>query len=103
MIADLRPVIGSRGRWYPEWENGMPAFGLRLEWVRVECGCIVLHIEIVQPIEIVQHETGPKTSRFPIAQVAIDPRGVAVEPIPGRKQPTIMSEVVNADLEPIGC
>ena len=36
----------------PKWEYGVTSVWLWLEWVRVERRGIVLHIEIVQPIEV---------------------------------------------------
>src|SRR5215471_2989303 len=96
-------MIGSEGRWYPKRENGMAAFGLRLEWIGIECRRVVFDLQFVQPIEIVQHETGAKPACSPLSEVAINFLRVAVEAFSRCKQPAIMSEVVNSYLEPISC
>ena len=36
----------------PEGKDRVAALGLRFEWIRIESGRIVLHVEVVQPIEI---------------------------------------------------
>ncbi|MGH9515356.1 MAG: hypothetical protein ACRD3P_06725 [Terriglobales bacterium] len=55
----------------------------------------------MQPIELVQHEARPKPDGAPIAQVIIDPSRSAIELASGNKQPTIMLEIVNANLESV--
>ena len=65
---------------HPEWENGMASVWLWLEWVRVECRGIVLHIEIMQPIEIAQHEARSESRGSPFTCVAVDSLGTPFEP-----------------------
>ena len=80
----------------------MAPLGLRFEWIRVESGRIVLHVEIVQPIEITQHESRSESRRSPLARIAIDFRRAAFEPATRGKEVTIVFKIVYANFEPVG-
>ena len=75
---------------------------LWLEWVRVERGGIVLHIEIMQPVKIAQHEPRPEPDRSPLSDVAIDSRSMPFEVAMRGKEPAIVFKVVYSDFESVG-
>jgi hypothetical protein len=62
-----------------------------------------LHVEIVQPIEITQHESRSESRRSPLARVAVDSHGAALELATREKETAIMFKVVYANLESTGC
>ena len=66
--------------WHPERKHSVTSVWLRLKWVRVERGCIVLHVEIIQPIEIAQHEPRSKSRYPPFTCIADNSLGAAIEP-----------------------
>jgi len=81
----------------------MMPFRLRLERIGVERRCVILNIEVMQPIELAQHKARPKTGSFPFTKIVIDPSGALFELAPRREQPAIMSKIVNPNLESILC
>src|SRR5689334_3162110 len=56
----------------PEWENGIAAVWLRFKRVCVKGRGVVFDIEAMQPVKIVQHESGTKTDCIPIPQIFIN-------------------------------
>ena len=68
----------------------MSPFRLRLEWVGIKGRSVVLDLEIVQPVEIVQHEAGAKGGGVPIIQIAIDLLCFGGEIAAGMKEPSIV-------------
>src|SRR5439155_21928210 len=86
----------------PKWEDSLTPIWLRLEWVGVEGGRIVLHIEIMQPIEITQHEPRPESRCAPFTRIAVDPYGASFESTIRGKEMTIMLKIMYSDFEPPG-
>jgi hypothetical protein len=86
----------------PEWKDSMAALGLRFEWIRIESGRIVLHVEVVQPIEITQHEPRSESRRSPLARIGVDSRGVPNELATRGKEMAIVFKIVYANLEAVG-
>jgi len=77
----------------------VPAFRLRLEGIAVESGGIISDVEVMQPLEIVEHEAGTKANRAPLVKVMVDVSGLASEfPARGEKVAVVM-QIVNADFE----
>src|SRR5947209_7779573 len=88
--------LGSYRTGYPEWENGIPAFGLRLEGVCVECGRIILNIQFMQPIQLVQHEARSKSYSTPVTEIAVNSRGSPEKLPPGCKKSTVVLKIVDS-------
>jgi len=86
----------------PEGKDCVPALGLRFEWIRIESGRIVLHVEVVQPIEITQHEPRSESRRSPLARISIDSRGVPREPATRGKEMAVVFKIVYPNLEAVG-
>ena len=63
----------------PEREDGAGAVGLGFEGVGVEGRGVVRGIQIMQPVEIAEHEAGAEADGAPLAQVVIDECGVTNE------------------------
>ena len=80
----------------------MTSVWLRLEWVRVERGRIVLHIEIMQPIEITQHEPRPESRRAPFSRIVVDSYHASFELAMRGKEVAIMFKIVYSNLESAG-
>src|SRR4029077_1610628 len=73
--------------------------GLWFEWIRIESGCIVLHVEIVQPIEITQHESRSESRRASFARIIVDSHGAALELATREKETAIVFKIVYPNLE----
>src|SRR5882724_5038894 len=86
----------------PEWKDSMAALGLGFEWIRIKSGGIVLHVELVQPIEVTQHESRSESRRFPLARISIDFGGVPREPATRGKEMAIVFKIVYPNLEAVG-
>ena len=79
----------------------MAPFGLRLEWVSVERGHVIVDIQRMQPLQIMKHETRPEPDGAPIFQVMVNSGRAAIELAAGREKPAIMSEIVDSYLEAV--
>src|SRR6266480_3795700 len=86
----------------PKWEDSLTPIWLRLEWVGVEGGRIVLHIEIMQPIEVTQHEPRPESRCAPFTRIAVDLCRASFEPAARGKEMAIMFKIVYPNLESSG-
>src|SRR5205807_8519743 len=60
---------------------------------------VVLDLEIVQPVEIVQHEAGAKAGGVPIMQIPIDLLRFGGEVAAGMKEPSIVLYIVHSHFE----
>src|SRR5438093_63705 len=72
-------------------------------WIGIESRCVVLHIEIVEPIQIMKHEAGSKPYRAPILQVLVDPESVVLEFPLTLVELAVVIKIVNTDLESVLC
>src|SRR5438477_12985009 len=97
------PSTAHPGRGYPEGENCMAALWLRLERVGIESGGIILDIELMKPIQLVEHKTRSKSCRIPVAEITVNPRGLAAKPSPRYKQSAIVFKIVYTYFEPVRC
>src|SRR5262249_52906416 len=79
---------------HPKWEDGVTPVWLWLEWVRVEGGGIVLHVEIMQPIKIAQHKNRPESPGAPFTCIAVDSRGAFFKSATRGKQMAVMFKIV---------
>ena len=61
----------------------MAPFWLRLEWVGIESGGIIQNIELVKPIQLVEHEARSKSCRIPVPEIVVNPRSLAAK-LPSR-------------------
>ena len=69
----------------PRWHEVLDAVRLRLEGIGVERRSVVGNLKIVNPVEVVQHETGTKTGHRPIPEMMVDPNCAPAELTPGKK------------------
>ena len=83
----------------PEWENSTCAIWLGFERICIERGTVVLDVEISQPIEVSEHETGTEPRSTPFFQITIDLLRFALEVRPGGVEFAIVMQVVDADLK----
>src|SRR5262245_24235685 len=83
----------------PEWENCADPLWLRLEWISVERGRVVLNLEVVYPFQVPQHESRPETHRSPIFQVLVNPFCLLGEDFAILEKFPVMMEIVHADLK----
>ncbi len=90
-------TIGGTGD--PEGKDGVPALRLGLEGVGIESRGVVLQVQLMNPIEVVQHETGAKTGCVPIFNVFVNLDCAAGEFGAGEEQLAVMIKIVDADLE----
>ena len=98
-MAVDRTAIWAR---HPKWEDGVTAVRLWLEGVRVEGGRIVLHVEIMQPIEIAQHKPRPESRCPPFTRVVVDSYGASFESAMRGKEMAIMFKIVDPNFESAG-
>src|SRR5205823_9313205 len=97
-VAD-RAVVWA---WYPEWKDRVASVWLWFERVRIESGRIVLHVEVMQPVKVAQHESGPESGGTPFTRVAVDLYGASFKSTMRGKQVTIMFKIMYAHLESFG-
>src|ERR1017187_3057342 len=88
-----------RRRRHPKREDRPGGGGLRLKGVCIESRGIVLDIEIVQPIEFVEHEAGSKPGCGPFLHIGINSRRVLAESLAGLIEFAVMMQIMNADFE----
>ena len=86
---------------HPKRKDSITSFGLRLKRVGIERGRIILNIQLMEPIQLVQHEPGPKSYSVPVAQVAVDAHGSPAKLAARRKKPAVVFKVVYSHLESI--
>src|SRR5947207_9843568 len=84
-----------------KWKDCVHAVRLRLERVGVECRGVVLDVQLVQPVKLVQHETGSKADCIPLFQMAVYPPGVRLEVPPRPVEFSIVLQVMDADFEAV--
>ena len=100
-VPDFRFWKSGRGARHPEWKNGSRVVILRLERVCVEGGGIVLDVQIMKPLQVVQHEAGTKSLRAPFFQIAVDaPRLFEELFAPPVKFP-VVTQIMDADFKPV--
>jgi hypothetical protein len=93
-------VIRTRLR-NPEGKDRVTALGLRLEWIRIECRCIVCNLQLVQPVQLVQHERRSKSYRSPVSEAAVNANRFPPE-LPFRSiEPPVVSKIVDPYLKAI--
>jgi len=101
-IFHLRSSIFARfRRGHPEWEYGPDPVRLGLEGVGVEGRAVVLDVEVVQPVEVVVHETGAEPDGIPLFQVLVDLLGAATEVLAVPIELAVVIQVVDADFEAV--
>jgi hypothetical protein len=98
--SHLPSPISARGL-DPKWEYGTDSVGLGFEGVGVEGGTVVLDVEVVEPIELTEHEPGAEPDDVPVVEVTVDVLGVITEGIAGSEQFAVVMEVMDADFEPV--
>src|SRR5207248_1443714 len=86
----------------PEGKDRVAALGLRFEWIRIESGRIVLHVEVVQPIEITQHESRSESRRSPLARISVNFGRVPHELATRGKEMAIVFKIMYTNLEAVG-
>src|SRR4029077_8013742 len=86
---------------YPKWKDRVATFGLRFKGVSVEGGSVVTNVEIMQPVEIMQHETRTKSRCSPIAEIMIDLDRFTGEISATLEQPSVVPQVVNPHLKTV--
>src|ERR1700730_10570243 len=74
----------------------MAPLRLWLKGIGIESGSIVLDVEIVQPIQLMQHEARPESGRAPLIDIMVDMRGLTSELTARCKKVTIVLEIVHA-------
>ena len=67
-----------------------------VKMIRVESGSIVLYVEIMQPIQFMQHETRSESGRAPFIDVVINVSGFTGELAARCEEMTIVLEIVHA-------
>ncbi|PYT04991.1 MAG: hypothetical protein DMF60_13445, partial [Acidobacteria bacterium] len=77
------------------------ALWLRLERIGVERGTVVFDLQVVQPIQIVEHEGRPKTKGVPVLKIAVDARSAFAENPSGVKKLPVVVQVVNANFKTV--
>ena len=74
---------------------------LGLEWVRVECGRVIKHIQFVNPFQIPQHEPRPKTFGVPLTQEMVDPFGARLKSLLRLEELSVVTMVMHAHFETV--
>ena len=77
----------------------MTSFRLRFERVGIEGGHVVLDVEVMKPVEIMQHETRSKSCGTPLIEILIDPPGVLIEVAAGLVESPVVPKIMNANFE----
>src|SRR5437763_12827019 len=87
--------------WHPEGKDCVTALGLGFEWIRIKCRCVICNVQLVQPVELVQHERRSKSHRCPLSKIAINANGVPPE-LPVRLvEASVVSKVMDRNLKVI--
>src|SRR5438874_8718009 len=87
--------------WHPEGKDCVTALGLGFEWIRIKCRCVICNVQLVQPVELVQHERRSKSYRSPLSNIAINASGVPPELFVRLVEPSVVSKVMDPNLKPI--
>src|SRR5205085_8840272 len=89
------------GRWHPKRENGVSAFWLRFEGIGIEGGGVITNVQVMQPLQVVKHETRPESARAPFVKIMIDVSRVPAKGAPGSEQASVVSEIMDTDFKTI--
>lgn len=84
-----------------ERENRVGPFRLRLEGIRVEGGHVIQDIEVMQPVQLAEHEARAEADRTPLAEIAVDAFRLAAETFSRLIQVPVVVEVVHAHLKSV--
>src|SRR5688572_7748594 len=85
----------------PERKDSIDTVRLWLEGIRVERRHVVIDIEVMNPVQVMVHETGSKTTSAPIIQIAVDTFSVCPKSFLGAIKLPIMLQIVHANLEAV--
>src|SRR5713226_1720774 len=85
----------------PERKDRVDTLRLRFKGVGVERGRVVKNVQIMQPIEVMVHESRSEPDRVPLFQIMIYPIRVGLEGVPGPVEFSIVLQIMHADLESI--
>jgi hypothetical protein len=77
----------------------MTPLRLRFKGIGVEGGGIVSNVQLMQPIQLMQHESGSEPNRSPLAKIIVNSRCAAFKLSSRREKPAVVPKVVNADLK----
>src|SRR5258706_6132588 len=94
-------MITIKRGWDEEGENGINAVGLGFEGVGVEGRSVVAGIDVVQPVEIMEHRAGTKSRCAPFLQIAVDDRGLPGEFTAAAIQAAVVAQIMNTDFEAV--
>ena len=70
------------------------AVGLRFKRVGVKGGSIVRYIEVMQPIQLMEHESRSETDSAPVFQVPVYSKGLLSEHSMAAIELTVVAQVV---------
>ena len=82
-------------------ENRVGTFGLGLEGIRVKSGRVVKHVQIMKPVQLMEHEPRTESNRSPLLEVFVDAFRLPAEAVPGFVQMPVVIQVMNSHLESI--
>ncbi len=87
---------------HPKRKYCIDAVWLGLEWIGVKSGRIVKYFKRQQPFQIVVHEPGTEPDGIPFFQILIDSLSASFETLFRQIKPSIVVQVMDADLESTG-
>src|SRR5580765_1675944 len=85
----------------PERKDRVTALRLRLERICIKCRCVICNVQLVQPVELVQHERRSKSHRSPLSNIAINANGVPPKLLVRLVEPSVVSKVMDPNLKAI--
>jgi hypothetical protein len=83
-------VTGAIVSGHPEGEYRVYAVWLRLEGVGIKGRCIIKDVEVLEPVEIVEHECGAKPDGSPRRQIMINVVSIGCKALAGTVQLTVV-------------
>jgi hypothetical protein len=84
---------------HPEGEDGVHSIGLRFERVGVERRRVIKNVEIMQPLEVMQHERGAESGCIPFVDVAVNPARAFGEMFSRTIEFGIVVQILDADFK----
>src|SRR5437588_2557121 len=96
MVGACRARAGN-----PKWEDGSNPVRLWLKRVSVKSRCFVQNVQLVDPLEIVKHETRPESHRFPLPEIMINALCVLREGLITAVQLAVMPQIMDPNLESV--
>ncbi len=92
LTSPLRP-------WNPVGKNGVRPSRLGFEWIRVKGRAVVIDIQIMEPIELAQHEAGSEPFGLPLVKVVINAPRLGMETGTRTIELPIVLEIMDSDFK----